>query len=212
MRAFSYVITHDTGFAPNPYGRYCTLATCKPQIRRRARRGDWVLGVGSPKNVGNGKLVYAMLVSKVLPIEEYATDPRFRYKQPDPEGKPSQRCGDNIYYKDRAGKWQQRPSMFHQTPKAMAHDLSGLNVLVARRFFYFGKKAKDVPAEFAELVCRGRGHRCNFSEDLVAEFVAWLSRSFPPGRRGLPSNGPPPALEAGSQYCGSGGRSRQRCQ
>jgi hypothetical protein len=44
---YSYVVRSDSGFAPNPFGEYCTLACCKPQIRKRARVGDWIVGCGS---------------------------------------------------------------------------------------------------------------------------------------------------------------------
>ena len=40
---YSYVITRDYGFAPNPFGGICTLATCKPGIRNHATVGDWVV-------------------------------------------------------------------------------------------------------------------------------------------------------------------------
>lgn len=50
MRLYVYVVTHDTGFAPNPFHGYCTLATCKPHIRGRAEAGDWVIGLGSTQN------------------------------------------------------------------------------------------------------------------------------------------------------------------
>ena len=43
---FVYVIARDFGFAPNPFHGVCTLATCKPGIRRSAKVGDWILGVG----------------------------------------------------------------------------------------------------------------------------------------------------------------------
>ena len=46
MRLFSYVVAHDTGFSPNPFFGYCTLACCKPVIRRSAQAGDWVVGLG----------------------------------------------------------------------------------------------------------------------------------------------------------------------
>lgn len=26
---FSYIVDHDLGFAPNPFGGYCTLVRCK---------------------------------------------------------------------------------------------------------------------------------------------------------------------------------------
>ena len=41
-RIHSYVVRYDSGFAPNPFYGYCTLATCKPNIRRSADIGDWV--------------------------------------------------------------------------------------------------------------------------------------------------------------------------
>ena len=34
MKLFSYVVARDFAFAPNPFHGYCTLATCKPIIRR----------------------------------------------------------------------------------------------------------------------------------------------------------------------------------
>ena len=39
MYLYSYVITRDYGFAPNPFWNICSLATCKPQIRERALIG-----------------------------------------------------------------------------------------------------------------------------------------------------------------------------
>lgn len=35
MTLYSYVVAHDFGFAPNPFDGLCTLATCKPDIRKR---------------------------------------------------------------------------------------------------------------------------------------------------------------------------------
>src|SRR5712671_5339411 len=34
MRLYSYVVARDFGFAPNPFFGVCTLATCKPDIRK----------------------------------------------------------------------------------------------------------------------------------------------------------------------------------
>ena len=39
-RLFTYVLAHDNGAAPNPFGGVCTLVICKPQIRRSAKEGD----------------------------------------------------------------------------------------------------------------------------------------------------------------------------
>lgn len=63
MKLYSYVLTHDTGFAPNPSGEYCTLACCKPRIRKSAQVDDWIIGTGSTNNVGHDHL-YAMKVTE----------------------------------------------------------------------------------------------------------------------------------------------------
>src|SRR5262245_31415483 len=44
VRLYSYVVARDYGFAPNPFYGFCTLATCKPDIRRTADIGDWIVG------------------------------------------------------------------------------------------------------------------------------------------------------------------------
>lgn len=46
-RLFTYTIPIDDGAAPNPFRGMCSLAICKPGIRRVAKTGDWVAGLGS---------------------------------------------------------------------------------------------------------------------------------------------------------------------
>jgi hypothetical protein len=51
-KLFSYVVDHDNGFAPNPFGGLCTLAKCKygtpakRNVVELANEGDWVIGTG----------------------------------------------------------------------------------------------------------------------------------------------------------------------
>ncbi|MBK9047533.1 MAG: hypothetical protein IPL74_12755 [Bacteroidetes bacterium] len=49
MIMYSYLIEHDLGLAPNPFGKYCTLAVCKSEIRKSKKLsiGDWIIGTGS---------------------------------------------------------------------------------------------------------------------------------------------------------------------
>ena len=42
MKVYVYILAADGGFAPNPFFGWCTLACCKPAIRRRAQ--GWRLG------------------------------------------------------------------------------------------------------------------------------------------------------------------------
>ena len=81
VKIFSYVVDHDTGYAPNPYFGLCTLCRCKirerPEDNRNivelAEEGDWVIGTGraSKRSAGHGRLVYAMRVDKKPTREEY---------------------------------------------------------------------------------------------------------------------------------------------
>ena len=67
-KLFSYVVDHDLGFAPDPFGGFCTLAKCKYRTSRRnivelAQVNDWIAGTGGVdlrKSAGHGKLIYAM--------------------------------------------------------------------------------------------------------------------------------------------------------
>ena len=42
MKYFAYILKLDSGFAPNPFYKFCTLATCKPETRKQAEVGDWI--------------------------------------------------------------------------------------------------------------------------------------------------------------------------
>ena len=55
-RVYMYVVDRDFGFAPNPFHGVCTLATCKPAIRKGARVGDWVIGMGGSRSQCDGKM------------------------------------------------------------------------------------------------------------------------------------------------------------
>lgn len=58
MVLYSYVITRDYGFAPNPFWNVCSLATCKPQIRQHASVGDWIAGFGGKNTEVPHKMVF----------------------------------------------------------------------------------------------------------------------------------------------------------
>jgi hypothetical protein len=189
-KLYSYIVANDTGFAPNPFGKYCTLATCKPAIRSTAKIGDWVVGL-SPRAKGN-KLIYAMLVAETLPFAAYFHDRRFSGKIPacGPASINCQ-CGDNIYEPLPTGGYQQLQSR-HSGPdpkKAKKHkdrDLGGKNVLIASQFYYFGSRALDLPVHLHELVV-GRGHKTRFSKALILEFERFIFRQQP-GRHGAPAD------------------------
>ncbi len=183
-RIFSYVITHDTGFAPNPYGGILTLATCKPKIRKAGKAGDWLLGTGSKKTVGSGRLVYAAQIAEVRPLAEYGANPIYNFKIPRLSGASWHRHGDNIYWVDAHGEWHQRRNLHHSI-EHMKRDLSGENVLVCNEFWYFGKQAPPFPDELKFLVKDGPGHKTDSTPRHFDILKSWLS-SFQPGMHGIP--------------------------
>src|SRR5262245_41675632 len=84
-RLFSYVVDHDYGYAPCPFGDLCTLAKCKygtikcksgtrRNIVELAEEGDWIAetgGVDLGKSAGHGRLIYAMRVDEKITLREY---------------------------------------------------------------------------------------------------------------------------------------------
>lgn len=177
MKLHSYVVTHDTGFSPNPFWGWCTLANCKPAIRRTAKVGDWVVGL-SQKADGN-RLIYAMQVEEVVPYDKYYHDSRFAAKIPDNSiGKVVYKCGDNIYKPLPNGDFQQLQSMHsngtNENHKTKAHDLGGKNVLVSKTFYYFGSKPPDLPKSLYDLK-GGRAHKNRFSSDIISAFITFIT-------------------------------------
>lgn len=186
-RTYSYIVRYDSGFAPNPFFGICTLATCKPDIRKSAQIGDWVIGTGS----GNrsiqraGKLVYAMKVSETVGFENYWNDPRFRRKRPNLHGSKKSACGDNIYNKDpTTGRWRQLDS-FHSKPDGspnpdhVAKDTSVDRILLSDDFVYFGGSGPSIPAalrNFGDLdLCIARQGRKVFDNVVFIDAcVTWI--------------------------------------
>ena len=178
MKLHSYVVTDDTGFSPNPFWGYCTLANCKPAIRRSAHAGDWIAGI-SPKSNGN-KLIYAMRVDEIISYIEYYEDSRFTAKIPDyDKGTVVYKCGDNIYKPLSNENFLQLQSMHsngkNENPDTKIHDLGGKRVLISKNFYYFGQKALNLPETLEELKV-GRAHKNKFSPDVVSAFLDFIGR------------------------------------
>jgi putative DNA base modification enzyme with NMAD domain len=195
MRIYTYVVEHDLGFAPNPFHDVCTLACCKPKIRKYAKRGDLIIGTGAARPGRQGYLIYWMRIGHVLSFDEYWNDPRFLRKKPVMAGSAMQRYGDNIYHREPAtGRWIQEDS-FHSLPRG---GLSGPNlqrdtgtterVLVGANFAYWGGAGPRVPDELGDFVVARQGHKCRFAPDRIAAMEAWLGTLTDRGFKGDPAD------------------------
>ena len=190
MSIFSYIVKSDSGFAPNPYHGVCTLACCKPEIRRTAQIDDWVVGL-TPKAMGH-RLVYAMRVTRAMSFKDYW----FAY----PSKRPSFETvvgslGDNIYEPRKDGGYKQHRSghSLHCNGKPTSRenkatkqaDLSTDRVLIGRVFIYWGAKAPELPGRLREALAVARGHRRHQPEAVVRWWTEYIDGQ-PKGRHGEP--------------------------
>ena len=159
---YCYKMTHDDGFAPNPYHGVLTLATCKPTIRRCAEKDYWISGWTSNEVQGktdkfyftdeNQKLIYLARVTDKIKIEKYWDLYEEKRPQIISNGKetttnscsgknnPSASVydmGDNIYEPVKGGFKQHSNGGGHDASDK-EHDLSGEYVLICKNFYYFG--------------------------------------------------------------------------
>lgn len=182
---YLYVVARDFGFAPNPFHGVCTLATCKPVIRRKAGIGDWVIGMAGSKLLAAGRCIYAMQVTHCLSFDQYWADEDFFDKRPVRFGSLRMKIGDNIYSREAlTGAWLQADSHHSNSDGSpneynLIRDTSTNRVLVSRRFIYFGCNAPAVPAHIlSNLGYRNAmGHRV-YSNRHSKELIDWLLSSY----------------------------------
>jgi transcriptional regulator with XRE-family HTH domain len=210
VRLCSYVVENDTGFAPNPFWGFCTCAACSPNhLNYLLVPGDWLMGNTSAGRGNQRRLIYAMRISeRPMHFDDYYRDRRFARKKAR-DGTWKDRCGDNIYFRDEAGRWIQTHD-FHHNAKNIKQDTRNLgHVFISDYFFYFGEQAPVIPIEYSSLVRIGRRTSPYHTGATVQAFIDWLEREYPAGqydRRqyiGLPRDREEEASAGGGPGCTS---------
>lgn len=185
MRTYMYVVDRDFGFAPNPFHGFCTLATCKPVIRRGAQIGDWVIGMGGSRLKARDRCIFTIRVEECLTFDDYWSDSRFLAKRPIRNGSSKMMVGDNIYHRLASNSpWLQEDS-HHSLPDGRPNpynvekDTQTNRVLVSRHFLYFGAAAPTVPSGIlAEMgYSNGRSHRV-YSDSAASPVLDWLNNVY----------------------------------
>ncbi len=176
-RLYTYCIPYDDGAAPNPFWGICTLAICKPAIRRTAEVGDWVVGTGScntPNGDMSNKVVYAMRVTDKLTMADYDSWTKDNRPKKIPDWKNAdvqRRLGDSIYDYSTSPPKQRRGVHSSDNIKT---DLNGHNVLLSKHYFYFGDKPIPLPPHLLAIVNQRQSHRVKLNEPFYESFLKWI--------------------------------------
>lgn len=188
---FVYKITRDYGFAPNPFWGYCTLATCKPNIRERCLEGDAIAGFSSNKKDEQCKLICFMKVTESMSFDEYWGDARFQKKKPVFAQQIQEYYGDNIYHHDDKGVWIQENSHHSReggavNTKNLLHDTRINRVLISEKYWYFGENAIILPVEFKDLIPYWRDYK-KFDVATEKKLEDFLEKNYQVGIGGKPA-------------------------
>lgn len=176
-KLISYVLDHDTGFAPNPFFGKCILSHCKYSVEGKrenvielAEKGTWIVGTGGSRLKKRGKLIYAMRVAAKVPIRDLFRRREFAIRRQAFGYKIG--CGE---HRTTHGDW----------------------MLISNEFYYYGENAIRIPKSLKEFQNRkseleslekcGPSHKSRFSDEFLKEFEQWI-RKKKPGRNGLPHN------------------------
>lgn len=161
------------------------MTICKPEIRRTASVGDWIIGTGS-KNARVTKndtvnlsdsLVYAMKVTDKKTLEEYDQHCKQRLQIKIPVWKTNDwrlRMGDCIYDYHKYDNPIQRKSVHNETN--MATDISGKHSLISTHFYYFGVAAVEIPNDLRQLIKQSHGHKIIQQQELITRFENWIGQ------------------------------------
>lgn len=185
---YSYKMTDDTGFAPNPFFGFLTLATCKPQIRLKKNKGDYIVGFTSKELCGDPpgheRLVYIMKVTGKITFDEYWAGQRYAVKKYSRHSTESTR-GDNIYKPIipnapfSIDNYEQMSKQIHGD-RELPDDLSGQFVLLSEDFYYFGVGA--IPIDQVRIVIpktQSRDGVKTADEQEIAKLLAYLASRYP---------------------------------
>jgi hypothetical protein len=184
MNLYSYCLRWDDGAAPNPYWGICTLAICKPAIRRTAKINDWVVGLGSansPLGDISDQVVYAMRVTDIRSLWGYDILCQSKHSSKVPDWWSvdfRRRVGDCVYDYSQGSPPRMRMGVHDEVNRE--RDLGGVNSLISNHFYYFGDKPVPLPLSLRSLIHSTQGHKVTANQAHLGDFVEWINSSFEP--------------------------------
>lgn len=210
IRLFSYKISYDTGFAPNPFHNVLSLATCKPGIRKSKKEGDWIAGFSSkalvynynksksnPKKTFKGEeLIFLMKIDKIINYKEYWESDEYGIKK---YSKDSliQKTGDNIYKPtinfnmgsiDLCSSYEQIENCNHKEVNK-SRDVSGKYVLISNTFYYFGINSILLDSSIAPKIPKTQSYYGirTYDNNQATRFINYIQDKYEIGMQGHPT-------------------------
>ncbi|HEX8578254.1 MAG TPA: hypothetical protein VF655_01505 [Allosphingosinicella sp.] len=197
MKTRTYRMDHDLGFAPNPFFGWCTLACCKPNVRKAAKKGDIIVGMAG-KSGGLKKiyprLIFWMRVDDAMPFDDYWRDLRFVPKRPQIPGPRRRAVGDRTYRHEEGHEgWLFERSM-HYRPTADQVDVGHVSadtqvdrMLIGKDFTYWGSVGPKVPDHLIALF-KNRDQDGHEGGPLLTELHELIDIEHPKGLVGDPAD------------------------
>lgn len=175
---YSYCLKADAGAAPNPYWGVCTLVICKPAIRRSAKEGDWIIGLGSADDDESSHVIYAMRVTDKKTMEDYDKYCRTSLTGKLPDWRSSayeKRVGDCIYDFSQSKIPKIRPSVHNEENRES--DLGGDYALISDYFWYFGNSPIKLLPKLEPIMHPYVGHKSRANDPYISDFIRWIESS-----------------------------------
>ncbi|MCZ7400712.1 MAG: hypothetical protein O8C61_00650 [Candidatus Methanoperedens sp.] len=154
---YVYRMDHDNGFAPNTSFGICSLTGCKNSKNRKKKNIEESAEPGSWV-IGIGGKGTKKPDKLIYAMEVESTLPLELFQEK---------------YPDKS--------------KYLKGHTSGTNVLISRRFYYFGDNAIDVPGELKHIIINSQGCKKVFEED-IKKLKNHLSKEYKYGVYGNPNN------------------------
>jgi len=193
-RVCTYVMTHDSGMAPNPFHGVCTLAVCTPNhMRARLGTGDWIMGLTGTRlqqKIGQAasdrRVVYVMRIDGCMDLDTYYQ--QHPEKRPKKSGSPIQIAGDAFYRKNSNGNLHHtKETEDHIGEEIEAQDIKGNRVFMGKTFWYFGSQCRALSGgKWSETLIENFNHCARsiryvrggsglqWTENDIKQFLSWI--------------------------------------
>lgn len=200
VKVCAYVVTVNSGLAPNPFHGVCTLAVCTPNhMRANLGINDYIVGissVGISQKQGwyEPRILYAMKIDACLGLDDYYAE--YSAKRGNRNGSYIEQVGDAIYkMNDRGNLEHIKESEEHLGLEEQ--DIHGNRVFIGENFWHFGAKsillpdekwAKNMPHSFIGIryiYNTQNPTNSRWSDDDFEQFLNWLNH-YPKGIIGIP--------------------------